>query len=106
MNKWLIGMAGVLLSLSIGGSETLGQEQGPAQRRIMMERGEKVKGQRLRLVKRVVEKYKGCQVLSDGNELTGLVIDGKTYQDFTIVIRDAKRMIIVATADGVVSFDY
>jgi hypothetical protein len=99
-------MAGILFSLSIGGSEILGQEQGPAHKRIMMERGEKVKGQRLRLVKRVVEKYKGCQALSDGNELTGLVINGKTYQDFTIVIRDAKRMIIVATADGVVSFDY
>lgn len=41
-----------------------------------MERGEKVKGKRL------------------------------AYQDFTLVIRDAKRMIIVVTADGIVSFDY
>jgi len=82
------------------------QDQGPAQKRILMERGEKVKGQRLKLVKKVVESYKGCQVLSDGQELTALVINGTTYSDFTIVIRDAKRTIVVVTADGVVSFDY
>jgi len=52
------------------------EDQGPAQKRILMERGEKVKGQPL------------------------------AYQDFTLVIRDAKRMIIVVTADGIVSFDY
>ncbi len=82
------------------------QDQSPAQKRIMIERGEKVKGHRLKLLKKVVESYNGCQVLTDGNELTGLIINGKTYSDFTIVIRDAKRTIVVVTADGVISFDY
>lgn len=82
------------------------QEQTPAQKRILIERGEKVKGHRLKLLKKVVESYNGCQVLSDGNELTGLIINGKTYSDFTVVIRDAKRTIVVVTADGVISFDY
>ena len=82
------------------------QESTPAQKRIMMERGEKVTGTRLELVKKVIESYKDCEVLSKGNELTGLRIDGKLYSDFTLVVRDAKRTIIVATPDGVVSFDY
>ena len=82
------------------------QDQTPAQKRIMIERGEKVKGHRLKLLKRVVESYNGCQVLTDGNELTGLIINGKTYRDFTVVIRDAKRTIVVVTADGVISLDY
>ena len=82
------------------------QDQGPAQKRIMIERGEKVQGQRLKLLKKVVESYNGCKVLAEGNELTGLIINGKTYSDFTIVIRDAKRTIVVVTTDGVVSFDY
>ena len=101
----------VTLLLALGAmvawmDEIPAQDRGPAQKRIMIERGEKVKGQRLKLVKRVVESYKGCQVLSEGQELTGLVINGKTYSDFTIVIRDAKRTIVVVTSDGVVSFDY
>jgi 2-dehydro-3-deoxygluconokinase len=33
-------------------------------------------------------------------------INGKTYSDFTVVIRDAKRTIVVVTGDGVISFDY
>ncbi len=88
-------------------SGTMAQEpQPPAQKRILMERGEKITGQRLKLVKRVIESYQGCQVLSRGNELTGLVINGKTYEDFTLIVRDAKKMVIVVTADGVVSFDF
>ncbi|NWF54934.1 MAG: hypothetical protein HXY45_09095 [Syntrophaceae bacterium] len=82
------------------------QESTPAQKRIMIERGEKVTGQRLELVKKVIESYKDCEVLTKGNELTGLRINGKLYSDFTLVVRDAKRTIIVATSDGVVAFDY
>jgi hypothetical protein len=82
------------------------QESTPAQKRILIERGEKVSGKRLELVKKVIESYKDCEVLAKGNELTGLRINGKLYSDFTLVVRDAKRTIIVATPDGVVSFDY
>ncbi len=82
------------------------QETKPAQKKIMMERGEKVTGNRLELVKKVIESYRDCEVLAKGNELTGLKINGKLYSDFTLVVRDAKRTIIVATPDGVVSFDY
>ncbi len=81
-------------------------QETPAQKRIMMERGEKVTGKRLELVKKVIESYRDCEVLAKGNELTGLKINGKLYSDFTLVVRDAKRTIIVATPDGVVSFDY
>ena len=95
-----------LFSLSMGGLGVWAQEHGPAQKRIMIERAEKVTGKKLELLKRVVEKYENCRVLFEGNELTGLVINGKTYRDFTIVIRDAKKTIVVVTADGVVSFDY
>jgi hypothetical protein len=38
--------------------------------------------------------------------LTVLIINDKTYADFTLIIRDAKKTIIVVTPDGVVSFDY
>jgi len=82
------------------------QESTPAQKRIMIERGEKIAGKRLELVKRVIESYKDCEVLAKGNELTGLRINGKLYSDFTLVVRDAKRTIIVATSDGVIAFDY
>ena len=82
------------------------QESTPAQKRILMERGEKVTGKRLELVKKVIESYKDCEVLSTGNELTGLRINGKLYSDFTLVVRDAKKTIIVVTPDGVVTFDY
>ena len=105
MKKW-IPVATVVFLAVLGAGEIWAQGPGPAQKRIMVERGEKVTGQRLDLVKRVVESYQGCGVLSDGKELTGLVINGKTYADFTLVIRDAKKTIIVATPDGVVSFDY
>jgi len=106
MKKWIPVTTLVLFLAGPGVGDSWAQPQGPAQKRIMMERGEKVKGQRLRLVKKVVESYKGCKVLSDGKELTGLIINGKTYQDFTLIIRDAKKTIIVVTADGVVAFDY
>jgi hypothetical protein len=106
MKKWIAAAMLVLfLAVPVVG-EIWAQGPGPAQKRIMMERGEKVSGQRLALVKKVVESYQGCQVLSSNQELTGLVINGKTYADFTLVIRDAKKTIIVATPDGVVSFDY
>jgi hypothetical protein len=82
------------------------KESTPAQKRIMIERGEKITGKRLALVKKVIESYKDCEVLSEGNELTGLRINGKLYSDFTLIVREAKRTIIVATPDGVVSFDY
>ncbi|MEW6614297.1 MAG: hypothetical protein AB1401_02340 [Thermodesulfobacteriota bacterium] len=95
-----------LFSLCLEGSGVWGQEYGQAQKRIMIERAEKVTGKKLELVKRVVEKYKDCRVLFEGNKLTGLVINGKIYRDFTMVIRDAKKTIIVVTADGVASFDY
>ncbi|MFA4911959.1 MAG: hypothetical protein WC649_13090 [Desulfobacteria bacterium] len=95
-----------LFSLGMGGLEVCAQEHGPAQKRIMIERAEKVTGKKLDLLKRVVEKYQNCRVLFEGNELTGLVINGKTYLDFTIVIHDTKKTIVVVTADGVVSFDY
>jgi len=106
MKNW-IAVTTLVLFLAVSGiGEIWAQGPGSAQKRIMMERGEKVMGQRLDLVKRVVESYQGCNVLSDGKELTGLVINGKTYADFTLIIRDAKKTIIVATPDGVVSFDY
>jgi hypothetical protein len=82
------------------------QESTPAQKRILIERGEKVAGKRLELVKKVIESYKDCEVLVQGKELTGLRINGKVYSDFTLVVRDAKRTIIVVTPDGVVTFDY
>ena len=106
MKKLIVILLLALGAMVAGVDGISAQDQGPAQKRILIERGEKVKGQRLKLVKKVVEKYKGCKVLSEGQELTGLVINGKTYSDFTIVIRDAKRTIVVVTADGVVSFDY
>jgi len=89
-----------------GMAQVPAQESTPAQKRIMIERGEKITGKRLELVKKVIESYKDCEVLSQGNELTGLRINGKLYSDFTLVVRDVKRTIIVATPDGVVSFDY
>jgi hypothetical protein len=106
MKKWIAITTLVLFLAILAGGEIWAQAPGSAQKRIMVERGEKVRGQRLDLVKRVVESYQGCEVLSDGKELTGLVINGKTYADFTLIIRDAKKTIIVVTPDGVVSFDY
>jgi hypothetical protein len=96
--------AGIFLIPGLLHAQT--QESTPAQKRIMIERGEKVTGKRLELVKKVIESYKDCEVLAKGNELTGLRINGKLYSEFTLVVRDAKRTIIVATPDGVVSFDY
>jgi len=106
MKKWIPVTTLVLFLAIPGAAEIWAQGPGSAQKRILVERGEKVTGQRLALVKKVVEGYHGCRVLSDGKELTGLVINGKTYADFTLIIRDAKKMIIVVTPDGVVSFDY
>jgi hypothetical protein len=106
MKKWIPVAALVLFWAVPGGAEIWAQGPGSAQKRIMVERGEKVTGRRLALVKKVVESYQGCRILSDGKELTGLVINGKTYGDFTLIVRDAKKTIIVVTADGVVSFDY
>jgi hypothetical protein len=107
MSKYLtLTFMAIVFFLSGGGFASFAQEQGPAQKRILMERGDKVTGQRLKLVKKVIESYRGCQVLSEGNELKGLIINGKEYTDFTLVIRDKKKTIIVVTADGVVSFDY
>lgn len=91
---------------ALGGWDSQAEEKTPAQKRILIERGEKVTGQRLKLVKKVIESYQGCKVLAEGNELKGLIINGKEYQDFTLIVRDKKKTIIVATADGVVSFDY
>ncbi len=103
----------ILYILAIGGMITCGQiinlgadEQSAAQKRILFQRGEKVRGQRLELVRRVVEGYAGCQVIARDHELTGLIINGRTYHDFTIIIRDEKKTILVITPDGVVSFDY
>jgi hypothetical protein len=104
--NWAAALMAIVFSLSCGGMEAFSQEQGRAQKRILMERGEKVTGERLKLVKKVIESYRGCQVLAEGNELKGLIIDGKEYQDFTLVIRDKKKTIIVVTADGVVTFDF
>jgi len=106
MKKWGVVILLGLFSLGLEGLGVWAQEQRPAQKRIMMERAEKVRGDRLELVKRVIESYQNCRVLSDGNELTGLIINGKTYRDFTLVIRDAKKTIVVVTAEGIVSFDY
>jgi len=95
-----------LFSLILSQPEVWAQETPKTQKQILMERGEKIMGARLELVREVIESYKDCKVLTSGNELKGLRINGKLYQDFTLVIRDAKRTIIVVTADGVVSFDY
>ena len=101
---------GIVLALGFflfsGMAQVQAQESTPAQKRILMERGEKVTGKRLELVKKVIESYKDCEVLAEGNQLTGLRINGKLYSDFTLVVRDAKRTIIVVTPDGVVTFDY
>ncbi len=83
-----------------------GEEKSAAQKRILFERGEKVRGQRLELLRRVLESYAGCQVIAQDNELTGLIINGRTYHDFTVIIRDEKKNILVITPDGVVNFDY
>lgn len=82
------------------------EEKGSAQKRILFERGEKVRGQRLDLVRRVIESYQGCKVISQGNELTGLIINDRPYHDFTIIIREEKKTIFIITADGVLNFDY
>lgn len=101
---------GIVLALGFfvfsGTAQLEAQESTPAQKRILMERGEKVTGNRLELVKKAIESYKDCEVLAEGNQLTGLRINGKLYSDFTLVVRDAKRTIIVVTPDGVVTFDY
>ena len=106
MKKWIPVTALVLFLAVPEIAEIWAQGSGPAQKRIIVERGEKATGERLALVKKVVESYEGCRVFSDGKELTGLVVNGKTYADFTLIVRDAKKTIIVVTADGVVSFDY
>ena len=106
-------MRGYLAIVLVGGlflipgmAQAQAQESSPAQKRIMIERGEKITGKRLALVKKVIESYKDCEVLSEGNELTGLRINGKLYSEFNLLVRDKKKTIIVATPDGVVSFDY
>ncbi len=96
----------IAFALFFGAPGTWAQDSGNAQKRILMERAEKVSGARLDLVRRVIAAYKDCDVLTSGSELTGLRINGKLYQDFTLVIREAKRTIILITADGVVHFDY
>jgi hypothetical protein len=106
MKNGLAAMSALLVLFCLGFPEGWAQDPTPAQKRIMIERGDKITGKRLALVKKVVESYKDCEVLSEGNELTGLRINGKLYSDFTLVVRDKKKTIIVATPDGVVSFDY
>ena len=106
MKIWLRAIFLILAVCSLDLQGVLAQEKSKPQKQILMERGEKIMGARLELVREVIESYKDCQVLTSGNELKGLRINGKLYQDFTLVIRDAKRTIIVVTADGVVSFDY
>jgi hypothetical protein len=106
MKKWVVNIPLVLFLFSPWIAEGQGQDSSPAQKRILIERGEKVMGARLELVRKVIESYRDCEVLTRGNELIGLRLDGKLYQDFTLVIRDAKRTIIVVTGDGVISFDY
>jgi hypothetical protein len=106
MKIWLRAIFLILAVCSLDLQGVLAQEKSELQKQILMERGEKIMGARLELVREVIESYKDCQVLTSGNELKGLRINGKLYQDFTLVIRDAKRTIIVVTADGVLSFDY
>ena len=103
---WVIAILLVLPFSSLCLQGGLAQEKSKAQKRILMERGEKVTGARLALVRKAIESYKDCEVLTSGNEIQELRINGKLYRDFTLIIRDAKRTIIVVTADGVVSFDY
>jgi len=106
MRKVMGAGLAIAFFFSLGTAHVPAQESTPAQKRILIERGEKVSGKRLELVKKVIESYKDCEVLARGNELTGLRINGKMYSDFTLVVRDAKRTIIVVTPDGVVTFDY
>lgn len=107
MGKKIWIVLGVLGLCSFGQVIDLrAEEKSAAQKRILFERGEKVRGQRLELVRRVLESYAGCQVIAKDNELTGLIINGRTYHDFTIIIRDEKKTILVITPDGVVNFDY
>lgn len=94
-----------LINLSPG-FDLQANEQNGAQKRILFERAEKVRGQRLELLRRVLENYAGCQVIAKDNELIGLIIDGRTYHDFSVIIRDEKKSILVITPDGVVNFDY
>ena len=106
MKRWGAVILVSLFSLIPSQPEVWAQETRKAQKRILMERGEKIMGARLELVRKVIESYQDCEVLTKGSELSGLRINGKLYQDFTLIIRDAKRTIIVVTADGVISFDY
>ncbi len=96
----------IALSVLSGAPGTWAQDSGNAQKRILLERVEKVTGARLDLVRRVLAGYKDCEVLTSGGELSGLRINGKLYQDFTLVIREEKRTMILVTADGVFHFDY
>lgn len=98
---WIIALFFLGQTTDLGG-----EEKSAAQKRILFERGEKVRGQRLELLRRVLENYAGCQVIAQDNELTGIIINGRTYHDFTIIIRDEKKTIMVITPDGVVNFDY
>jgi len=106
MERWAAWVLATVVSLSFSTTGALARETDKARKRILMERGEKVTGARLELVRKAIESYQDCEVLTKGNELSGLRINGKLYQDFTLIIRDAKRTIIVVTADGVISFDY
>lgn len=101
MGFWVLGLFILGAAIDLGA-----EEKSAAQKRILFERGEKVRGQRLELVRRVLESYGGCQVIAQDNELIGLTINGRTYHDFTIIIRDEKKTILVITPDGVVNFDY
>ena len=106
MKKLLVTIVAVLLGWIPCLAEVRAEEKSPAQKRILMERGEKVTGARLELVRKVIESYRDCEVIAKGNELTALRINGKLYQDFTLIVRDSKRLVIVVTPDGVVSFDF
>ncbi len=104
MKKAFFMIAGALLIFGVTGA--MAQQAGQAQKRILLERGEKVTGARLALVRSVIESYQDCEVLSNGNAITGLRINGKLYQDFTLIIREPKKTIVLVTADGVFNFDY
>ena len=106
MKRCIAWILAALVSLNFWMTMVWAEETNKAQKRILIERGEKVMGARLELVRKVIESYQDCEVLTKGDELSGLRINGKLYKDFNLIIREAKRTIIVVTPDGVFSFDY
>ena len=66
MKIWLRAIFLILAVCSLDLQGVLAQEKSKPQKRILMERGEKMMGARLELVRKVIESYQDCEVLTRG----------------------------------------